>query len=310
MNSTETTVAVIRSQGLTKSFGSEHVLRGIDLSVSCGQVVGLIGTNGSGKSTLIKCLLGLLRRSGGTSQIFGEDSWNLSAAAKTRLGYVSQEFALMPWMRVQAMCEYTGAFYASWDQDHVRKLLQEWNLPIDKAISALSVGQRQKLAVILAMGHHPELLILDEPVASLDPVARRHFLQALVEFSSQEQNTILFSSHITSDLERIASHVALLADGKLRYMGELDSLKENCKRLRILAEAPLPLDLQIPGTIRSEVNGRQARVTVTELQPDTISAIAGRLEARVQVEDLNLEEIFLEMNGSPSDDHSPMGVVP
>jgi ABC-2 type transport system ATP-binding protein len=306
---TPTSDVVIGSQGLTKSFGAEQVLRGIDLSVACGQVVGLLGTNGSGKTTLMKCLLGLLRRSSGTSQIFGEDSWNLSAPSKARLGYVSQDFALMPWMKVRAMCGYTGAFYASWDEDLVRKLLAEWKLPVNKTVSALSIGQRQKLAVILAMGHRPELLILDEPVASLDPIARRQFLQTLVEFSTRERNTILFSSHITSDLERIASHVALLAEGQLRYMGELDGLKENCKRLRILAEAPLPRDLQIPGMIRSEINGQQARVTVTEIQPGTISEIADRLSARVQVEDLNLEEIFLELNGSASEDRSPAGVA-
>lgn len=291
------TGAVIEAQELAKSYVREPVLQGIDLAIAPGQVVGLIGTNGSGKSTLMKCLLGLLRRSGGMSRIFGEDSWNLSAATKARLGYVSQEFALMPWMKVQAMCDYTGAFYQHWDHSHVRRLLSEWGLPEKKPISFLSVGQRQKLAVILAMGHRPELLILDEPVASLDPVARRQFLQSLIEFTVHEENTILFSTHITSDLERVASHVAMLAGGKLRYMGELDTLKENCKRLRIQAEGRLPDNLQIPGTIRSQVDGADALVTVTEIRPETVSSLAHRLQAQVRAEDLNLEEIFLELNG-------------
>lgn len=291
------TSAVIETQGLKKHFGREQVLQGIDLRIESGQIVGLIGTNGSGKSTLIKCLLGLLRRSAGHSQIFGEDSWDLSAQVKARLGYVSQEFAILPWMKVQAACDYTGAFYEHWDHSHVDRLLTEWELPREKRVSTLSVGQRQKLAVILAMGHRPELLILDEPVASLDPVARRQFLQSLIEFSSDEKNTILFSTHITSDLERIASHVAFLRDGLLAYCGELDTLKENCKRLRIHAAAPFPGDLQIPGMIRSEISGTYALVTVTELHEETIATLSQQWQAQVAIEDLNLEEIFLEMSG-------------
>jgi len=291
------TAAVIKTQGLEKRFGREQVLSGIDLHIEPGQIVGLIGTNGSGKSTLIKCLLGLLRRSGGSSHLFGEDSWNLSAQAKARLGYVSQEFAILPWMKVQAACDYTGAFYEHWDHPHVDRLLTEWELPRDKRVSTLSVGQRQKLAVILAMGHRPELLILDEPVASLDPVARRQFLQSLIEFSADEKKTILFSTHITSDLERIASHVAFLRQGLLGYCGELDTLKENCKRLRIHAASPLPGDLQIPGTVRSEINGPDALVTVTEFHAETVAILSRQWQARVMMEDLNLEEIFLEMSG-------------
>lgn len=291
------TAAVIEAQGLEKSYGPEQVLRGLNLSVSAGEVVGLVGTNGSGKSTLIKCQLGLLQRTGGMSHVFGEDSWDLSPSAKARLGYVSQEFALMPWMKVRAMCDYTGAFYEYWDHAHVQRLLTEWNLPEKKQIGALSIGQRQKLAVILAMGHRPELLILDEPVASLDPVARRQFLQSLIEFTEDEKNTILFSTHITSDLERVASHVAFLAGGKLEYMGELDMLKENCKRLRIHSATPLPASLQIPGTVRSQIEGHNALITVTELNAETVPLLEERWNAQVGVEDLNLEEIFLELNG-------------
>ena len=304
------TTAVIKTQGLKKYFGGEQVLQGIDLLIEPGQVVGLIGTNGSGKSTLIKCLLGLLKRSAGSSCIFGEDSWNLSAQAKARLGYVSQEFAILPWMKVQATCDYTGAFYEHWDHDYVSQLLTEWQLPREKRVSTLSVGQRQKLAVILAMGHRPELLILDEPVASLDPVARRQFLQSLIEFSSDEKNTILFSTHITSDLERIASHVAFLRQGLLGYCGELDTLKENCKRLRIHAEAPLTSDLRIPGTIRSEINGPYALVTVTELHEETLAILSQQWQAQVTVEDLNLEEIFLEMSGFAANTPLITGAAP
>jgi len=295
------TEPVIEIQALLKRFGKEVVLQGIDLSIEPGQVVGLIGTNGSGKTTLIKCLLGLLRKSGGCSKVFGVDSWDLAEMQKSRLGYVSQEFAILPWMKVEAMCDYTGAFYEKWDYQWVQHLLKEWNLNGNKRVGALSVGQRQKLAVILAMGHRPELLILDEPVSSLDPVARRQFLQSLIEFTEQDKNTILFSTHITSDLERVASHLAMLKQGRIAYFGELESLKDRCKRLRIFSEQPLPQDFAIPEAIHCEINGNHARAAIPNFNDETVSQISSRWDVQVQVEDLNLEEIFLELNGVSSE---------
>ncbi|WP_437192638.1 ABC transporter ATP-binding protein [Planctomicrobium sp. SH527] len=291
---------IVRTLDLQEHFGKQNVLRGINLEILQGQVVGLIGTNGSGKSTLIKCLLGLLKRSSGQSFLFDEDSWDLTPNTKARLGYVSQEFQIFPWMKVQQVCDYTGAFYEHWNYAHVKQLLSEWSLPSEKRVSTLSVGQRQKLAVILAMGHQPELLILDEPVASLDPVARRQFLQSLIEFTADGDNTVLFSTHITSDLERIASHVAFLSEGTLGYYGELDQLKDNCKRLRIHAFAPLPDDLRLPKTLRSEIDGTHGLITVAEFQPELRPLLAEQYQAQVNVEDLNLEEIFLELNGHSS----------
>lgn len=288
---------IIQTVNLHKQFKDTEVLTGLNLQIKAGQVVGLLGTNGSGKTTLIKCILGLLKATSGTSTVFGQNSWDINAAAKSRLGYVSQDFALIPWMTVKAITEYTGAFYDQWDQDYVNHLLKEWNLNETQRVAALSTGQRQKLAVIIAMGHHPELLVLDEPVASLDPVARRHFLQSLIEFTEEEENTILFSTHITSDLERVASHLAFLDNGKVGYFGELDSLKHQVKRIRITAEQDLPLNLNIPGTLRSQIDGKHALLAVKDFDTSTLESFADKLNATTTVEDLNLEEIFLELSG-------------
>jgi len=255
-----------------------------------------LGTNGSGKTTLLKCLLGLLRPTSGTSAVFGERSWDLSASSKSRLGYVSQEFALLPWMNVRSMTEYTGAFYEQWDQPYVDLLLKEWSLDEKARVATLSVGQRQKLAVILALGHHPELLILDEPVASLDPVARRQFLKSLIEFTEHEENTILFSTHITSDLERVASHVVFLDEGKVGFKEELDELKNRVKRVRISGVHNLEQKLKIPGTLRAEYHETHALLTVKDYQAQQMDSLAEELNATITVEDLNLEEIFLELS--------------
>ncbi|MDB5338959.1 MAG: ytrB 1, partial [Planctomycetaceae bacterium] len=287
---------IIQISHLHKSFGSNRVLRNVSLEIPQGAIVGLLGTNGSGKSTLIKCLLGLLKITQGEAKIYGEDVWDLSASSKARLGYVPQEIQLYPWMLGRQIIEYTAAFYPTWDFDLTNKLLGEWQMDPDERVSTLSPGQLQKLALILALGHSPELLIFDEPVASLDPLARREFLKSLLEITQDERHTVLFSTHITSDLERVASHVAVMRNGRIEFFDELDALKDKVKRLRISAAEDLPRDFAITGALRTEVDGPRALVAVSDLQPHMLEEIKTRWQAEVSVEDLNLEDIFLELH--------------
>ena len=290
------TDSVISTQGLKKQFGSKSVLQGVDLNVPAGAVVGLVGTNGSGKSTLIKCLLGLLRKSSGSISLFGEDPWNLSASAKSRLGYVPQVVRLYPWMKVKHILAYTSAFYDAWDSAWAETLLDRWELPREHRIGPLSPGQLQKLALVLALGYRPELLVLDEPVASLDPVARREFLRSLLELCQHEQHTVLFSTHITSDLERVASHLAILKQGRIVLFDELDVVKDRVKRLRVTASNDLPPDFSVRGALRSEVAGNRALVAVADLDDHLVTELQDKWRADVTVEDLNLEDIFLELH--------------
>ena len=287
---------IIETRHLAKTFGSSHVLRDVNLKISQGSIVGLLGTNGSGKSTLLKCLLGLLRPSQGSATIFGDPVWELSANSKARLGYVPQDIQLYPWMQVRQVIAYTAAFYPNWDFALTNRLLQEWHLPPTDRVAPLSPGQLQKLALILALGHRPELLILDEPVASLDPMARRDFLKSLLEITQDERHTVLFSTHITSDLERVASHVAVLRNGQIEFFDELDAMKDKVKRLRISAAEPLPTQFSVPGALRIEVDGRRALVAVCDLQPQLVHELKTRWDAEVSIEDLNLEDIFLELH--------------
>jgi ABC-2 type transport system ATP-binding protein len=266
-----------------------------------GQVIGLLGLNGSGKSTLIKCLLGLLRPEAGSAAILGTDSWQLAARDKALIGYVPQETMLYPWLTVRQTVAYVSSFYSLWDRPWGEELIRRWDLPLGHRVGPLSVGQKQKLALVLALGHRPEVLILDEPVASLDPVARRWFLETVLETVADGVGTVLFSTHITSDLERIASHVALLRDGRLEFHDEIDALKERIKRLRITAPADLPRDFRLPGTLHAAVSGSQAIVTVDGVDERLIADVRERFAADVIVDDLNLEEIFLELHdGAPA----------
>ncbi len=287
---------------LTKSFDDKPVLNGVDLTLEPGTALGLLGKNGSGKTTLLKCALGLLRPTAGTARIFGEEVWNLSAEAKSRLGYVPQEVVTYPWMRLRQVIAYTAAFYPTWNPTLVAELCRRWELPLEDRAGTLSVGQLQSLGIVLALGHEPELLVLDEPVASLDPSARRQFLRTLIEIleetgEGQHKRSVLFSTHITSDLERIASRVALLKQGRITFDGELDALKESVKRLRIRSNnGDLPASFAVPGALSCRVEGPLATVAVQDFAPELVNELRTTWNADVTVVDLNLEEIFLELH--------------
>jgi ABC-2 type transport system ATP-binding protein len=283
-------------QELQKHYRKKVVLDGVNLDIPAGSVTGLLGKNGEGKTTLIKCALGLISPTGGRAELLGENSWRMSAETKARIGYVPQIVQLYPWLTVRQAIDYFAVFYPKWNERLVGELVREFNVDPKQKIAALSLGTLQKVAIILALAHEPELLILDEPAASLDPAARRDFLKALVNIAADGKRTILFSTHITSDLERVADRVAILRGGKIVYDGELADLKEQVKRLRITARAPIAPGFTIPGGFRSRIEGNEALVSVRDASPELLSNIESQLEARVRVEDLNLEDIFLEMH--------------
>ncbi len=217
---------VIVAAGVEKRFGRTEVLRGVDLTVPRGSVVGLLGTNGAGKTTLIKCMVGLLRVAGGQCRILGDDAWSLSPETKARIGYVPQVISFFPWMRVRDLVRYTASFYPNWNEELCGRLIRDWEIPADQRAGTLSVGQTQKVAIVLAVAHEPDVLILDEPAAALDPLARRQFLQLIIDIAGPGQRTILFSTHLTADLERVADRVAVLKSGQVTWSGLLEDLKE------------------------------------------------------------------------------------
>jgi ABC-2 type transport system ATP-binding protein len=288
---------IIDIRELTYSYGRTAVLRGVNLQVPRGAVVGLMGTNGAGKSTLIKCLLGLLRADAGRTEILGSDSWDLPPAAKARLGYVPQVVYLYSWMKVRHVIAYTASFYANWDSAWAGELARRWRVPLDTRVQALSTGQLQAVALVLALGHRPDLLLLDEPVASLDPIARRDFLRSVLELTEEHSRTVLFSTHITSDLERVATHVAILLEGRIAHFCELDELKDRVKRLRLTGAGSFPADFVVPGALRTKVDGASALAAVPNVTPELLDDLREKWDAEVRVEDLNLEEIFVELNG-------------
>jgi len=282
---------------LSKSFGTKPALTDVTLSLAPGTVTGLLGRNGAGKTTLIKCLLGLLRPGAGESRVLGERSGDLSPGVKARIGYVPQEPVIYPWMRVRQGIAYQGAFYETWDVGLTEDLLKTFELDPRQRIGALSVGQLQKLAILLALACRPEVLLLDEPVAALDPEGRRHFLRVLLDLVADGTRTVLLSTHITSDVERVCSHVAILKDGKLLQMAEMDELRGSVKELRLAASRPLPEALPgVPGVLSYRGGGSSAVLTVQGDVPAVAARLQRELAAEVTVMDLSLEDVFLELH--------------
>lgn len=281
---------------LERQLGDVTILKGISAQVLPGQVVALLGKNGAGKTTLLETLLGFGFPTCGTAHLWGVNATDSDETIKQRLGFVPQQDELMASMNGWEHLALFKAYRQHWNQTLVDKLITEWLIPMDADVGKLSVGQRQKLSILLALAHEPDLLILDEPVASLDPIARRQFLQQLVEIAADEHRAVIFSTHIVSDVERVANQVWMMRDGVLAYQGELDDLKESFARVHIHAHQPLPAPMDWPGLYRQQVNGKEAQLVFNPWQPVLAQQMADAYGAQVQVEYLGLEDIFLEMN--------------
>ena len=291
-----TSDAVLEARNLVKTIGGRAILNGLDIDVAPGQVVGLLGKNGAGKSTLIDSLLGFALPTAGSCRVFGEESNQLSAATKGRIGFVPQQDELITMMTGAQLLALTASFHRHWDRALIARLVQEWEVPLDRRIAVLSGGERQKLATLMALGHRPDLLVLDEPASSLDPVARRQFMQAVLDIASEPGRTIFYSSHIVSDIERVASHVWILREGRIAWRGELDALKESVVRLQLRAERDLPPQLALPGQLACVVTGRTATITLSGWQPAQLAEFEQQTASRIEVEALGLEDIFLAVH--------------
>ncbi len=295
MNKLHSTKFPLALVDIEKNFGSNRVLNGATLELAPGSITGLLGRNGAGKTTLIRTAVGLIKPDRGIASLFGYDSWESPAEIRKRIGYVSQKFDDLGWLRVQDALDLVASFYPSWDRLLVERFRHEWEVPTHTRISELSHGQQQKVAILLSIGHRPELLILDEPVASLDPAARHEFLRALLMLNDEFNQTILFSSHITTDLERVAANIAILSEGKIIYHGGLDDLKEQVKCLFLRADKT-PNEIRgFDGFISSRVDGNRLQIWVRNWNEQQSEKLEQTIGAPVHMENVGLEELFMGM---------------
>jgi len=288
-------------ENVAKSYDGVQALRGVDLSGTEGSVIGLVGRNGAGKSTLIRCLVGLHRPTGGSVTLFGQDPWTLDVKAKQRLGYLSQDGIPFTWARVGELIGTCAPLYPRWDGELATSLLKRFHIGTDRKLGQLSQGQQRAVALLLALCPRPDVLVLDEPAANLDPVLRREFLAQVLDLVTTAGHTVLFSSHILSDVERVADRIALLHEGEVLLDRPTDDLKEGVRRLRLLFDEPVPNPLPIPGVLRMRCSQREVLATVDGFTEDLPARLQSETGAQVQVQAMGLEELFIDLVGEDSD---------
>ena len=216
--------APVRAAALGKRYGAHWALRDFTLEVPGGSVTALVGPNGAGKTTLLRLIVGLSRATTGTVAVFGSDPVGDPGAVLPRLGFVAQEHPLYAGFTVGETLKFGTKLNPGWDDALARRRIEQLDLPFDRKVGKLSGGQQAQVALTLALAKRPELLVLDEPVASLDPLARREFLQSIMEAVTETGLTVILSSHILADLERVCDRIVVLANGKTQLAGPIDDV--------------------------------------------------------------------------------------
>ena len=280
--------AALETHGLGRRYGSQWALRDCTLEIPRGSVTALVGPNGAGKTTLLRLAVGLTRPSAGSVHVLGLDPHADAAEALPRVGFLAQEHPLYGGFRIEEMLRVGRELNPGWDDDAARARIAELDLPLKKKVRSLSGGQRAQVALTLALAKRPELLLLDEPVASLDPLARREFLQSVLEAVAEREMTVVLSSHILADLERVCDHLVILATGSTQLVG---SIEEIVASHRLLTG---PRDGAEDVTRTHEV----IRESHAERQSTLLVRANGHVyDARWTVHELDLEEIVLAYLG-------------
>lgn len=285
-------MGVIITKGLSKAYGTKEAVADLNLHVQQGSVFGFLGPNGSGKSTTVKMLLGLRAPSRGSAQVLGFDSRREGHLIGQRVGYVPELGNLYPHLTVQASIDLVRGLRPTWDEAYARHLLNMFELPLKQRVGRLSKGMQRQLALLLAMAPRPEVLILDEPTSGLDPIKRQEFLQVLMDGVADTGQTVFFSSHNMTEVERVADTVGILYNGRLAVTGALDDLKRNVKRIRVVL--PNKESLQLKQPLRSiEGSNGQWIVTVEQGVDMVLAELRAMQPVVLEVYDLALEDIFM-----------------
>lgn len=281
----------LRLRGLVKDHG-DFRLGPLDLDLEPGTVLAFIGPNGSGKTTTLHAIMSLLRRDGGEIEVFGIPNDPLHPAWKQDVGFVGEVQGFYRGWTVRRNLDFVGSFYDRWSTERVEDLARRFDLELDQKVGKLSRGGRAKLALVAALGHSPRLLLLDEPTSGLDPVVRAEVLDVLWESLESGEQAILYSTHVLSDIARLADEIAFLRDGILVERTTKDELTESWRRISFRLPGELPELPGLRGTRRSSGTEHQ----VATVDADATTRRLRELGAEnLQVARLTIEEIAVEI---------------
>jgi ABC-type multidrug transport system ATPase subunit len=298
-NERDTAENVIEIRDVTRQFGAKKALDDVSIVVPRGVVFGLVGANGAGKTTLIKHVLGLLKAQTGSVRVFGLDPVMEPVSVLSRIGYLSEEGDLPGWMRVDELLRYMRAFYPTWDEAYAQSLRKQFELDPAAKVKGLSKGQKARAGLVCALAYRPELLLLDEPSSGLDPIVRRDILGAIVRTIADEGRTVLFSSHLLDEVERISDRIAMLKAGHILFTGDLDEIKEMHHRLTLRFGQSLAQPPAFNGIL--DCQGRDSEWSAVACgRLDELMVAASSIGAEVvEHKALSLDDIFLARVGAP-----------
>ncbi len=284
---------IVEIRRVTRKFGTKTALDDVSLTVPRGGVFGLIGGNGAGKTTLIKHILGMLKAHIGSVLVFGLDPVQNPVGTLGRIGYLSEDRDLPNWMRVGELMRYTQAFFPNWDDNYAEELRQAFDLDAPARIKNLSRGQRARAGLLVALAHRPELLVLDEPSSGLDPIVRRDILGAIIRTIADEGRTVLFSSHLLDEVERVADRVAIIHNGRIMLTAPMDEIKDTHRRVTLRFGQAHELPPALVGTISFEGQGAEWSY-ICSGESGQLRRAAEAIGATVVGDDaLSLDEIFV-----------------
>ena len=294
---------VLEAHGLGHRYGRRWALRDCTLAVPGGRVVGLVGPNGAGKSTLLHMMVGLLAPTVGEIRVLGGPTPRERPEQLRRIGFVAQDKPLYRRFRVDDMLGFAASLNPGWDQEWAARRVGELGIPLEQRVGDLSGGQHAQVALALALGKRPELLVLDEPVANLDPLARREFLQVLMAEVADSAVSVVLSSHVIADLERVCDHVVLLSDGRVRLAGDTEELLAS-HRMFVGAREHAESLAHVHSVVSASYTDRQATLLVR---------LGGRSfqDSAWKVRPVTLEELVLGYMAHPPEHHmaSPIRLV-
>jgi len=286
----------IEARDLTKRYGRKMAVDHLSLKVPQGSVFAFLGRNGAGKTTTIRILLNLLDRTSGEAYVLGLNPARQDTEIKRRVGYVAEAQRMYEWMTVSQLEWFCAGFYPTWDHAYSAELIKAMDLPPNEKLGSLSRGTQAKVALLLAMAHRPELLILDEPTAGLDVVVRRDFLEGVIDLIQQEGRTVFFSTHLVHEVERVADWVGIIDQGRMVVSRPIEELKASVKRIAMTFD-DTPPSIKPDRALAVETLGRQVRVTVDDFSPKTLERMKTYKPRSMDVEDLPLEDIFVALVG-------------
>ena len=279
----------ISVSGLEKSFGSHQVLKDVSFEVASGETFALLGRNGAGKTTMIRIMLGLLKADAGIVRVAGHDPAVSSVELRREVGYLAEDQTMYGWMTPAELCRFLKPFYPNWNDQLASKLLDGFELPRHSRIENLSKGQSVKLGLAIALAHQPTVTILDDPALGLDPIARKQFSRDLVDHLQSAGRTVLYSSHLLSEVEAVADTVAILDQGRIVRHSATDSLRQQVKQISLDVDAAS--ELSKPDSLLDVRQYGHRIIAIIDNAPQCIEQLNAAGIA-FDVRDLNLDEIF------------------